>query len=281
MKRIRLTESQLHNIIKKSINEIGDTSRGQYMLGRTAGRQSATGNRYPQEADPSDVAYQANGKKRSSAYGEGFNDESNNISRSRKDFNYSAYKMSDMDNLGKKFINFIEQHDGGVLMQKVVDYESGNQTGEKESPVPYLIDEFEDEYGIECTKEMRDALNKAYYHWWFYAEPELMADYDLDESIHRVIKESVKKILKEDKFPIADSDDDLNGDFKPHGYKTTSNSGGQEIQLSDYGDAARIKDESGNVGPWLEIDFDEDGVAYVENPDTGEQTRLDEFMRYN
>ena len=101
-----------------------------------------------------------------------------------------------------------------------------------------------------------------------------------ENQLHRVIKESVKKILKEDKFPMSDSDDDLKGDFKPHGYKTTSNFGGQEIQLSDYGDAARIKDESGKIGPWLEIDFDEDGIAYVENPDTGDKTRLDEFMRY-
>lgn len=42
-KLIRLTESDLHRIIegavKHTINEIGDTYRGQYMLGRLAGRK--------------------------------------------------------------------------------------------------------------------------------------------------------------------------------------------------------------------------------------------------
>lgn len=41
--RIRLTESQLHRVIKESVtrvlNEIGDTSKGQYMLGRLAHRK--------------------------------------------------------------------------------------------------------------------------------------------------------------------------------------------------------------------------------------------------
>lgn len=39
---IRLTESDLHRIVKESVNrvlnEIGDTPKGQYMLGRVAGR---------------------------------------------------------------------------------------------------------------------------------------------------------------------------------------------------------------------------------------------------
>ena len=44
-KLIRLTESDLHRIVKESVNrvlnEIGDTNRGQYMLGRLAGRKYA------------------------------------------------------------------------------------------------------------------------------------------------------------------------------------------------------------------------------------------------
>lgn len=40
---VRLTESDLNNIIKESVNiilnEIGDTHRGQYMLGRLSNRQ--------------------------------------------------------------------------------------------------------------------------------------------------------------------------------------------------------------------------------------------------
>ena len=37
-------------------------------------------------------------------------------------------------------------------------------------------------------------------------------------------------------------------DFEPHGYKTTSNLGGNEIQISNSGDAARIRDShTGNI----------------------------------
>ncbi len=46
-KVIKLTEEDLHNIIKESVNkvlnEIGDTARGQYMLGRLQGRQMNQG----------------------------------------------------------------------------------------------------------------------------------------------------------------------------------------------------------------------------------------------
>jgi hypothetical protein len=48
-KTIRLTESDLHNIIRQcvnevmSINEYGDTAKGQYMLGRLAQRHQNNG----------------------------------------------------------------------------------------------------------------------------------------------------------------------------------------------------------------------------------------------
>lgn len=42
-RRVRLTESDLHRIVKESvrriINEIGDTTKGQYMLGRLSQRK--------------------------------------------------------------------------------------------------------------------------------------------------------------------------------------------------------------------------------------------------
>jgi len=44
---IRLTESDLHELIKdavnEALNEIGDTNRGQYMMGRLAARQRTNG----------------------------------------------------------------------------------------------------------------------------------------------------------------------------------------------------------------------------------------------
>lgn len=88
-----------------------------------------------------------------------------------------------------------------------------------------------------------------------------------ESDLHRIIKESVNNILKEN-------------DFKPHGYKTTSNFGGNEIQISNSGDAARIRDShTGKITDWLEIEFDEEGVAYVTD-EMGNQERLCDYMRY-
>ena len=86
------------------------------------------------------------------------------------------------------------------------------------------------------------------------------------------IRHLVEQTLKE--F-INDSDDEFVG----QGYKTTSNMGGKEIQIADSGDGARIKDESGRITDWMEIEFDEEGVAYVTTPD-GEQERLCDYMRF-
>lgn len=55
--------------------------------------------------------------------------------------------------------------------------------------------------------------------------------------------------------------------------------GGNEIQISNSGDAARLKLPSGEITDWLEIGFDEEGVAYVTTPD-GDTERLDEYMRF-
>lgn len=99
-----------------------------------------------------------------------------------------------------------------------------------------------------------------------------MARYRLSENkLRGLIREAVKNVLME-------SDDD----FTPHGYMGKSNWGGTEIQISDDGSAARFRDNYGE-GPgdptgWLEIQFDEDGVAYVETPNGVE--RLDQYMRY-
>ena len=91
-----------------------------------------------------------------------------------------------------------------------------------------------------------------------------------ESKLKQIVAESVKKVLKE-----WDSDDDFVG----HGYKTTSNLGGNEIQISDSGDAARLKFPNGRITDWLEIEFDEEGVAYITTPD-GDMERLDEYMRF-
>lgn len=89
-----------------------------------------------------------------------------------------------------------------------------------------------------------------------------------ESDLHNIIQESVKNLLFE------------SDDFIPHGYKTTSNWGGYEMQLSDNGDSARIKDtHTGKVSEWMEIEFDEDGVAYVKDSN-GDLEKLSEYMRY-
>lgn len=50
-----------------------------------------------------------------------------------------------------------------------------------------------------------------------------------------------------------------NSDFTPHGSYTVSNAGGYEVELSDSGDAARVRDAYGSDNPqvsdWLEIEY--------------------------
>ena len=170
--RIRLTEQQFHRVIKESVNkilnEIGDTNRGQYMLGRVGSRASNRGDYYTMH-DAIDKR-----TKDSDVFDNGWNDEKQADSFGKK-INYDANKMIDMENIGRKFIDFIEGYRGGMLLQTIVDYESGNQTGTPTSPLGELIPYFEDEVlGYESTPDIKQAIKRAYNQWWFYAEDQLM-----------------------------------------------------------------------------------------------------------
>lgn len=89
-----------------------------------------------------------------------------------------------------------------------------------------------------------------------------------ESKLKQIVVESVKRVLME------------SDGFKPHGYKGTSNWGGYEMQISDRGDEARLRDShTGKISDWLEIQFDEDGVAYVIDAD-GNKERLCDYMRY-
>lgn len=89
-----------------------------------------------------------------------------------------------------------------------------------------------------------------------------------ENELKNIISESVRNILKE------------NDGFQAHGYKGTSNTGGLEMQISNSGDAARLRNSVTNqVSDWLEIQFDEDGVAYVID-ENGNEERLCDYMRY-
>jgi len=87
-----------------------------------------------------------------------------------------------------------------------------------------------------------------------------------EAQLKKIIAESVKKVLRESE------------DFIPQGYKAMSNFGGSEIQISKSGDAARFRYYGGEPTEWMEIEFDEDGVAYVETPNGKEL--LADYMKY-
>lgn len=225
---IKLSESELKRVIAESVKRVlkesGNTKRGSYLMGR-AGKRNLIRGDISNFIDKRDKASNKDafnqGMEDQTAYGINLKDPSRDRTwdmqnNSRLKFNYNTYKMEDMDELGRKFIDFIEKYDGGALMQTVVDYESGNQTGKKESPLKEIIPYFEEEVlGYDCTPDMIDAIRRAYNQWWFYAEDLLMPydedEEDVHESINRKInrivsesirrnlrKETVKKVLRED-----------------------------------------------------------------------------------
>jgi hypothetical protein len=84
------------------------------------------------------------------------------------------------EELGRKFIDFIE-HDDGAL-QTIYEYESGNQTGEKESAEPTLYYYFTEKYlDEEPCWQMEDAIKKAYNEWMWYARDQILPDDEYDE----------------------------------------------------------------------------------------------------
>lgn len=209
-----LTRKYGRRNVEKSINESGDTHRGQYMLGRLANRQSERGER----STAHDKAYTMAGNNYSDDYIQGFDDEAkyrrnadstwSRDNYNRIKFNYDTKEMQDMDELGKKFINFIEKYEGGMLLQTIVDYESGNETGEPQSPLGEIIPYFEEEVlGYECSPKMKKAIKSAYNQWWFYAEAMLMPEEDYDEIDESYRPRKNRKMLKEGGHIYVKNDD--------------------------------------------------------------------------
>lgn len=91
-----------------------------------------------------------------------------------------------------------------------------------------------------------------------------------ESDLHKIIKETVISIINE------------SDDFISHGYKGETNYGGKEIQISDSGDAVRFRDNYGGnpstPTDWIEIEFDEDGIAYAKTENGYEI--LGNYMRH-
>ena len=96
----------------------------------------------------------------------------------------------------------------------------------------------------------------------------------MKRTIKKLSQRKLDKIINESIKAVLENEDE----FTPHGYKTTSNLGGHEVQISRSGDAARFRFYGGKPTDWLEIEFDEDGVAYV-NTERGKELICD-YMRY-
>ena len=89
----------------------------------------------------------------------------------------------------------------------------------------------------------------------------------LNESkLRNIIRERIRKVLREN-------------DFAPHGYMTTSNLGGKEIEISNSNDAVRFRTEDGSISDWFEIEYDEEGNPIVNTPWGTED--LNNYMRFN
>ena len=87
-----------------------------------------------------------------------------------------------------------------------------------------------------------------------------------------LVRECLMEVIAERK-QLKESDE-----FNPSGYRTVSNMGGHEVQIHPSGDSARFKFYGGQPTDWMEIEFDENGAAYVE---TGRgRELLANYMRY-
>jgi len=99
--------------------------------------------------------------------------------------------------------------------------------------------------------------------------------YNMTESqLNNLIKECITEVLAErTKKQLKESDE-----FKPTGYRTVTNLGGHEVQIHPSGDSARFKFYGGEPTDWMEIEFDENGAAYVET-ERGRELLAD-YIRY-
>lgn len=93
-----------------------------------------------------------------------------------------------------------------------------------------------------------------------------------ENQFRKLVKECFMEVMKERK-QLKESDE-----FKPTGYRTVSNLGGHEVQIHPSGDSARFKFYGGQPTDWMEIEFDENGAAYVET-ERGKELLAD-YMRY-
>lgn len=169
--KIKLTEQDLHNIImesvnrvvrKRRINEIGDTKRGKYMLGRLAARNQKTDPFFRKRRELDNEI----DKRIKPYYGD---DEVNrdfyngiasygSISRSENEDEYYARRNEDFEILYKQFLWYVFRHDEAKRIVKefttdYLKYEDDYITYIDLRPIYKLIDKFESDYDLSLTED--------------------------------------------------------------------------------------------------------------------------------
>lgn len=158
---IRLTENKLKQIIRESVksvlNEVGDSKRGRFMLGRVLARAQERGDldtikNVNDRVDTKDIGVKFNHKDPLHV---GYMNQSHGIKPSTIKANYDAYKEADLDELKDEFNQFSDEY--------------RNVYGDFDVPLEDIIHDFEEQVlGYKCTPEMIDVLTpKPFPHeWW-------------------------------------------------------------------------------------------------------------------
>ena len=200
-----------------------------------------------------------------------------------------AYFYPETGDMGGKFDASLSQASADITGgdKRINKYYQGNEQVTSKDFYPYLLDKDLRRYG-----KAEDGINNYYDKAQKYKtdinselEENKSKKKELNEnSIRAIVAEALKQVLSQRLNEEMD-------EFKPHGYCCDSNWGGKEIEISDSGDAARIRTNYGD-GPskpseWCEIQYDfqdedgndmDDGRPYILV--NGEKEYLDNYMRY-
>jgi hypothetical protein len=196
---IRLTEGDLHRVVKESVKniltEIGDTARGQYMLGKLAQKKG--------EDRPE------NGKLGKMRKEKGLNPIFKYADKQQKNHKLGHdHYVSGMKN--RELLDFLNEPNNprDEKVSKIKTHRINNilQKGLKFANKPKPLDDV-------STDE--DLYNELKYEDSYY--------FPVKESkkskLHRIIKESVKKVLKEEYSPFDETYDDDVNDYDLEGYE--------------------------------------------------------------
>lgn len=151
MERYRITENRLRDIIRESVssilNEVGDSNRGKFMLGRILARAQERGDLDTVKAVNDRVSTKDVGIKfnyRDPVHF-GYMNQSHGINPNAIRSNYNGYKDLDMDKIRTEFNRFSDRY--------------RNVYGGLKVPLEDIIHDFGQQVlGYECTPDIVDAL---------------------------------------------------------------------------------------------------------------------------